>query len=271
MRVDTLLEPVAAAMRHAAQLAILPRYRRLDRHEIEEKSAGELVTQADREAEAILTPILQALVPGSRVVGEEAAAAHPEILHGLDDGLVWLVDPVDGTSNFVSGEGPFGVMVGLLERGQTSACWILDPVTGSEYRARKGFGATHNGRSIERSAPRSTAVHARDLHGAILTRFLPADIRSRVEQGRHRLGETTSGMLCAGAEYPAIASGEQDFALFWRTLPWDHAPGALLVTEAGGHVARPDGSVYVPGDGKSGLLVAGNAAVWDEVHKALLA
>lgn len=266
-----LVEPVAAAMRQAAQTAILPRYRRLSAHEIEEKSAGEVVTDADREAEAILTPVLQALLPGSRVVGEEAAAVNPGLLRGLDEGLVWLVDPLDGTSNFVSGEGPFAIMVGLLENGQTSACWILDPQTGTEYQARKGFGATRNSRTMDRAPRGSVVEHPSELNGAILTRFFTPDVRGRVERGRHLLGKTTSGMLCAGAEYPAIALGEQDFALFWRTLPWDHAPGALLVTEVGGHVARPDGGAYSPGDGKSGLLIARSVASWEQVHKTLLA
>jgi fructose-1,6-bisphosphatase/inositol monophosphatase family enzyme len=266
-----MFEAVAAAMRQAAQTAILPRYRRLSAHEIAEKSPGEVVTDADREAEAILTPVLQALLPGSRVVGEEAAAANPQLLHGLDEGLIWLVDPLDGTSNFVSGEGPFAIMVGLLKNGQTSACWILDPQTGTEYQARKGFGANRNGRPMDRASRGSVVEHPSELHGAILTRFLPPDVRGRVERGRGLLGETTSGMLCAGAEYPAIALGEQDFALFWRTLPWDHAPGALLVMEAGGHVARPDGSAYHPGDGQSGLLAAHSLACWAEVYKALLA
>lgn len=268
---EHLVDPVAAAMRRAAATAILPRYRRLHSREVEDKSTGEVVTHADREAEAILTPILRSLIEGARVVGEEAAAANPELLRGLDDGLVWLVDPLDGTSNFVAGKGAFAVMVALLEHGETSACWILDPLDGTEFVARKGFGATRNGQPIRKPARASEAARASNVRGAILSRFLPADVRSRVEQGRFLLGEATDGMLCAGAEYPAIALGRQDFALFWRTLPWDHAPGALFVMETGGHVARPDGSAYRPGDGKSGLLAARSYACWAEVHKTLLA
>jgi fructose-1,6-bisphosphatase/inositol monophosphatase family enzyme len=269
--IETLIAPVAAAMRHAAETAILPRYRRLTAHEVEEKSAGEVVTQADRDAEAILTPVLRSLVEGSRVVGEEAAASQPELLQGLDSGIVWLVDPLDGTSNFVSGNGPFAVMVALLERGQTRASWILDPLSGTEYFAGPDMGARMNGQRLAPSHIDGANRPASELRGAILTRFLPLDVRPRVEQGRKRIGATTNGTLCAGAEYPAIALGRQDFTLFWRTLPWDHAPGALLVTETGGHVARPDGSPYVPGDGKSGLLAARSAACWHEVHRAILA
>jgi fructose-1,6-bisphosphatase/inositol monophosphatase family enzyme len=162
-------------------------------------------------------------------------------------------------------------MTGLLMDGQTIACWILDPVTGAEFVARKGLGASHNGQEIKKPESIEEVVRASDMRGAILSRFLAPKLRSRVDQGRKLLGRATSGMLCAGAEYPAIALGQQDFALFWRTLPWDHAPGTLLVTEAGGHVARPDGDVYRPSDGKSGLLAARSYSCWTEVHKALLA
>jgi fructose-1,6-bisphosphatase/inositol monophosphatase family enzyme len=162
-------------------------------------------------------------------------------------------------------------MVALLENGETSACWMLDPVTRSEFFARKGHGAFIDGQPIETSAPIDGGIRASDICGAVLSRFFPADFRNRVEQGRKRLGGTTSGMLCAGAEYPAIALNQQDFALFWRTLPWDHAPGVLFLTEAGGYVARPDGSAYRPSDGKSGLLAARSYAHWSEVHRILIA
>jgi len=79
------------------------------------------------------------------------------------------------------------------------------------------------------------------------------------------------GLRCAGHEYPSIAQGRQNFVLFWRTEPWDHAPGALFMSEAGAHVARPDGSPYRPLDGGQGLLVADNQANWNAVAQLLLA
>lgn len=91
---------------------------------MEEKSPGELVTVADREAEAWLTPRLAALVPGSRVVGEEAVEADPSLLEGLEGGVAWLLDPVDGTSNFARGEARFAMMAALLRDGEALAAWM---------------------------------------------------------------------------------------------------------------------------------------------------
>jgi fructose-1,6-bisphosphatase/inositol monophosphatase family enzyme len=77
--------------------------------------------------------------------------------------------------------------------------------------------------------------------------------------------------MCAGQEYPGIVVGENDFALFWRTLPWDHVPGTLFLTEAGGMVARLDGSEYraVEHD-RPGLLAAASPEIWHSVREVLL-
>jgi fructose-1,6-bisphosphatase/inositol monophosphatase family enzyme len=90
-----------------------------------------------------------------------------------------------------------------------------------------------------------------------------------VEQRVPRIAEALDGMRCAGAEYPAVARGQQDFAVFWRTLPWDHAAGTLFLTEAGGMAARLDGTPYRVTDPRTGLLVAHNPAVWSETRAAL--
>ncbi|BBK44287.1 inositol monophosphatase [Allostella vacuolata] len=258
---------VESLMREAAARAILPRFRALAAGDILEKQPGELVTVADREAEAILARGLALLLPGSTVVGEEAVA--------LDDGLrravaatdrLWLVDPLDGTANFVAGDTRFAVMVALLRHGQTVAAWMLQPEGDIMAAAERGAGATLDGVRI--AVPADSPESATPT-GAILTRFLPPEVRERIALGVGRLGPVLPGMRCAGTEYPAIAAGRQDYALFWRTEPWDHAPGALFLAEAGGRAARPDGSPYRPGDGRKGLLVARSPAVWDQVADAL--
>jgi fructose-1,6-bisphosphatase/inositol monophosphatase family enzyme len=83
-----------------------------------------------------------------------------------------------------------------------------------------------------------------------------------VARNAHRFGEIRPGRKCAATEYPDVICGDQHFALYWRALPWDHAPGSLLLTEAGGVARRPDGTEYSPGDQRFGLLAARNAATW---------
>jgi fructose-1,6-bisphosphatase/inositol monophosphatase family enzyme len=96
----------------------------------------------------------------------------------------------------------------------------------------------------------------------VLRRFLDAAMLARIDANAVRFAAVTSGRMCTGTEYPAIIEDQQDFALFWRTLPWDHAPPVLLLTEAGGTARRPDGSTYHPSDTRAGLLVAASDDVW---------
>jgi fructose-1,6-bisphosphatase/inositol monophosphatase family enzyme len=263
-----MIERVTDLIRRTATEVILPRFQALHSGDVEEKSPGELVTIADREAEALLTKGLMALLPGSVVLGEEAAAMQPELYRRLtEDTPLWLVDPLDGTSNFVEGKPCFSVMVALLRGGETVASWMLDPLTNKIAVAEKGSGAYLGGARLV--APRATpATDA--LRGAVLTRFLPPVLRAEIEGRAHRIQTILPGLRCAGHEYPAIATGEQHFALFWRTEPWDHAPGALFMTEAGGWIARLDRTPYSPVHQGTGLLVAQNEETWYAVESALL-
>jgi fructose-1,6-bisphosphatase/inositol monophosphatase family enzyme len=263
-----MMHKVEMLMRQAAAEAIMPRFRRLARHEVAEKSPGEFVTAADHDAERILTAGLLALRPGSLVVGEEAAAADPAIVSRLGEGEVWLVDPLDGTANFAAGEGPFAVMVALVRNGETVAAWMLDPQSGGMAQAERGAGAVL-GEAQVRAASECPPLAA--LRGAVFKRFLPPDLRQSIERRASVIGEMLPGLMCAGREYPAIVTGERHFALFWRALPWDHAPGALFAEEAGAMARRPDGTAYRPGDPRPGLLVAQNGDIWHAVRAALLA
>ena len=261
-------DEVGTLLREVAAEVIAPRFRTLVAGEIEEKSPGELVTVVDREAERRLSARLPALLAGSRVIGEEATASDPRLLEGLDQGDVWLVDPLDGTSNFIDGKACFAVMVALLSAGAPVCSWMLEPVTDRLHRAQRGAGAESNGVRV-RTARDEPVVEA--LRGAVLTKYLPPQLKARVAPGCLRLAEVSPGKRCAGAEYPAIVAAEQDFALFYRTLPWDHAPGVLFLVEAGGVALRYDGRPYVPGDGGTGLLVARNRAIWLRTQRTLLA
>ena len=105
-------------------------------------SPNDLVTDADIASERVLTAALSALLPGSRVVGEEAADADPQTLNWLaGPAPVWLVDPVDGTVNFAQGRECFAVVIALCIGGTTIAGWIYDPINALMVRARCGEGA----------------------------------------------------------------------------------------------------------------------------------
>ncbi|MGC5019765.1 inositol monophosphatase family protein [Micromonospora sp. DT47] len=265
---DRLREDVGELLRETAADVVLPLFRKLDDSQVAEKAPGDLVTVADRRAEEKISAALRRLRPGSVVVGEEAAADDPALLRHLrGSGDVWLVDPIDGTANFAAGRRPFALMVALLTDGEPAAAWVLDPLAGTLAVTRAGEGTELDGRVV-RTGHGVPSVGA--LRGTAVTKFLPPEARRSAEAGAKRIGELLPGQHCAGREYLDLLTGDQQFVLFWRTLPWDHAPGVLLVREAGGVARRFDGTEYHPADEGMGLLVAADERTWAEAREALL-
>jgi fructose-1,6-bisphosphatase/inositol monophosphatase family enzyme len=261
------IDDVTGILQEAADVAIVPRFRALTAGQVTEKSPGEVVTVADRDAEDLITPRLRALLDAP-VVGEEAAAADPGLVAALREApAAWVVDPLDGTANFVAGRPQWAVMAALVQGGQTVAAWIVRPADDLVYAAEIGSGTWRNGVRVRRApAPPSPAR----MRGVAHTRFLAPDARARVEAARPAFASLGPGASCAGVDYPHLIDGELDFVLFWRTHPWDHAPGTLLLREAGGVALRPDGSGYRPDDDTEGLLNAADERSWGVVRPLLL-
>jgi len=256
-----LIERVGEVMREASATEIEPRWNQLRAGDIRSKSAGELVTVADEAAERVISTGLRALTPLIPVVGEEACAANPGLLAQLTGDSAWLVDPVDGTSNFIDGGTDWSVMVALVRDGETCLSWIWRPLADRMYVAELGAGAECNGTPIQRGpAPAEEA----QLRGAVFTRFFDRERAATIASNSSRFGSVVEGS-CAGFDYPALVEGGRDFLLFWRSLPWDHAPGTLLVHESGGFSRRLDGAPYRPAEESFGLLSAADEETW---HRA---
>lgn len=261
------IDEIVAALKQTADTAIVPRFRALQAGEIHEKGKDDPVTIADREAEDLLTQSLPRLLPGSVVVGEEAVSADPAVLDRLgEDAPVWLVDPVDGTANFIAGKETFGVMTALVVRGEPVLAVIYAPVTGMVVAAEKGAGAFLDG--VRLYPPAEPAVFDR-LRGAVMTHFMPKPAADVLNAGAAGLGQRLRGLRACAFEYPAIATGERDFVLFSKTMPWDHAPGAVILGETGGSIRYLDGTLYTPLSQRRGLLVARSAAVWEAAAAGL--
>ncbi len=232
------LDKLVALVREAASEKILPRFRALSSDDIEEKSKGDFVTIADREAELFLTPRLIDLVPGSVVIGEEATAATPDLLKksaGL--GETWYVDPIDGTSLFVGGNPGFATMIAFADKGEVLQSVIFFPVQDELFIAEQGAGTTlvdKNGttRLSARTSPTSLSA----AKGAFYTKHYPDGWEPRLSLLKSKVASSNNEM-CAAREYTDIARGAKDLATYHRMLPWDHAPGSLILRETGG-VAR---------------------------------
>jgi fructose-1,6-bisphosphatase/inositol monophosphatase family enzyme len=259
------IDRVSSIMREVAETEILPRFRHLESAEIREKGPGDLVTVADEAAERRLTERLTDLVPGSVVIGEEAVASDMRVLGRIfEDAPVWIIDPVDGTSNFVSGNPAFGVMVAFARAGETLAGWILDPCGERIATAAKGEGAWLGG--VRLSAARAAAPA--EMAGTVSTRYFERPVRERLEQQIPRVGRAFS-RHCAAQEYLDLVTGETHFSVYRRIMPWDHAAGTLLHAEAGGYHAKLDGGRYAPTEHSGGLLLAPDRASWIELRDLL--
>ena len=261
---NELITRVNALLKKVAAQAILPQYRSLHANQIQEKEPGDYVTAADLASEAMLKKGLSELLPGSQVVGEEEISANPELLDDLDDeSPVWVIDPLDGTINFVNGVRGFAIQLALVENNTTTMAWIHDPESGRTAWAVKGKGAVVDGEPL--------VVRPADQMKGVLyaSKFAPPEIAQQVDKARHQVDEETP-MYCSAWEYMRLCFNEMGFCLFTRLMPWDHAPGSLIYTEAGGISRCIDGNDYKPADfGKKGLLLAPDEASWNALQHTL--
>ncbi|ANJ10270.1 inositol monophosphatase [Streptomyces parvulus] len=252
-------DDVEEAVRKAAALEIMPRWRRLAADEVDQKAGPhDLVTDADRKAELYLTDALAALLPGSVVVGEEAVHANPASYGAIrGDAPVWIVDPVDGTRQFVSGERGFCTLVALAQHGVVHASWTYAAADDLLATAVRGRGAHLDGERLYAGVPEP----GRDLRVATSHPDYTTD-----EQKHDLLGLRTPGVAprpcgSAGLEYLAVARGESDATAFSWEAAWDHAAGLLLVEEAGGtHLTRTGVPFRITGGNDLPFTAARDAA-----------
>ena len=261
---DKLTPAIEALLRNAAARIVMPRFRQLADDEIMEKEPGELVTIADREVERFLTPELAKIIPDAGFLGEETVSETGEMPGDLESGYWWIVDPIDGTHNFAHGNPPFAIMIALAHDGDLIGGWIYDPVADRLCHAIQSGGAYINHQSV--TSKGSGRPH---LQAGISTMFMDTKEAAFIERVSPGKAELVPIPRCAGEQYPRVVLGENDFALFNRVLPWDHAAGALFLTEAGGKVSRLNGDTYRFYENRHGLIAASTGDICDQALSLL--
>lgn len=242
-------DAIAQLLVEVADELIVPRLARLSSDEIDQKRPGDLVTIADREAEAAIGDALRRARPDALVVGEEGTFADPHALDGLADAdVAFVIDPIDGTRNFAAGTPDFGVMLAEVHAGEPVRSWIWQAAHQVMYIGERGAGVTRNGERLapapDRERPYAAAVHKRFRGGG------DPDLAFEWTRG-----------ACA-VDYPRLMEGEVDALVYPSQHPWDHLPGVLMLRELGGEAAL-DGADRVWGVGQYGrfLLVGADADV----------
>lgn len=228
--------------------------------EVRHKGVVDLVTDVDVASEQLISRTILAAFPSHTILGEEGGA------HGGDDSRFrWLVDPLDGTTNYTHGFPLFCVSIGFEAHGELRFGAVFAPYVNELFVAEAGGGATLNGRPVHvsevtelRQAMVATGFPY-DRDGPLVRALQSFDILSHRSQAVRRVGS-------AALDLCYVACGR--FDAYWEHIvkPWDLAAGALIAREAGGLVSAPDGSAF---DVDGGEVLASNPGLHPAMLEAL--
>lgn len=228
-------------------------------HQVEFKGAFNLVTEVDRQCEQAILEILRRGVPGAAVLAEES---RPDT---RSEGLLWVIDPLDGTTNYTHGYPFFCCSIALIERGRPVLGAVYEPLRDEMFSALRGRGAWRNGEDIRVS-------QTRELECALLATGFPYDRREQPETNLDRfclLSMRTRGVRRGGSaamDLCMTACGRLDGYWEIRLSPWDVVAGALIVEEAGGKVTDLSGRPY---DWSGAETLASNGLIHPVLIEAL--
>jgi len=253
------LRDAAVEMARAAGAVLLEGYGKI--HAPERKRRTDLVTEFDRRAEAFLLSEISRRFPGHAVLAEESGART-----GRAD-VRWLVDPLDGTTNFAHNYPFFAVSIAAEREDVLQAGAVYDPVRDEMFAAASGAGATLNGKPIGVST-------ITQLEDALLVTGFPYEVRENPAPHLRLFGDflvraqaiRRDGSAALNLCYLAMGR----FDGFWEAdlSPWDMAAGVTIVREAGGRVTRYDGSAFDVDDPE---ILATNGPLHDEMMAVLRA
>ena len=252
-----MLNIAVRAARKAGNV-IAKHYETPDAVEASQKGSNDFVTNVDREAERQIIEVIRKSYPKHTIITEESGE-----LAGEDQDVQWIIDPLDGTTNFIKRLPHFSVSIAVRIKGRTEVAVVYDPMRNELYSAVRGQGAQLNGYRLRGGT-------ARDLDGTILATGFPFKLKQHATPYINIVGKLFT--LCAdfrrtgsaALDLAYVAAGRVDGYFEIGLKPWDFAAGELLVREAGGLVTD---FVGAHGYMHSGNIVAGNP----RVVKALLA
>jgi myo-inositol-1(or 4)-monophosphatase len=245
------------AARRAGDL-IVKSLSRLDSLKIDSKGRNDFVTEIDRKSEADIIATIRRSYPQHAILAEESGRS------GTDDHL-WIIDPLDGTTNFLHGFPVFAVSIAVEHRGRLQHAVVYDPMRQEFFTASRGEGAQLEGKKIRVSGQRG-------LEGSLIGTGFP--FRAGVNYVDEYLAmlkvimSTAAGVRRPGAaalDLAYVAAGRLDGFWEFGLKPWDTAAGALLIQEAGGRVGTPAGAEYALGPN----IFAGNPKVYEGLLEAL--
>ena len=252
-----MLNTAVKAARRAGSI-IIRATRNLDIVTVKEKAVNDFVTEVDREAEQAITRMLHEAYPDHSILAEESGASG-------DSEYQWIIDPLDGTTNFLHGYPQYSVSIALRHRGVITQAVIYDPTRNDLFTATRGRGAYLN--DLRMRVSKRAALKSSLLGTGFPFRQLD-HLDAYLATLRHMMANAT-GVRRAGSaalDLAYVAAGRLDGFWEFGLAPWDMAAGALMITEAGGLVGDLTGeNRYL----ETGNIVAGNPKVFVELLKAI--
>lgn len=235
--------------------------------QIEHKGRINLVTEADLASERYIKELIAVQYPKHRILAEESGASQPDDQGGPPSDYCWIIDPLDGTTNFAHGYPFYCVSIGLECKGEVIAGVVYDPTRDELFAAERGAGATLNDRAIRVS-------EVDRLERGLVVSGFPYDVRERMEHylpaWQHFLERAQAvrrdGSAALNLSY--LAMGRFDGYWEFGLNAWDTAAGSLMVTEAGGRTTKTDGT---PFDLFTPSLLCSNGLIHDEMLEVLSA
>lgn len=230
------------------------------RFTVREKSRANLVTEADFAAQQAIAELLSSRFPQHGLLGEE------DLGHDLPEAEYrWIIDPLDGTTNYVHGFPYYAVSIGLEHQGELIAGVVFDPVRDELFMAAKGQGATLNRRRLKCSDVASLDQALVIASLPVATTTSDVAVRRFLDVLPHAQSVQRTGSAAMNLAY--LAAGRLDG--FWSTSlkPWDMAAGVLLVTEAGGRITQVNGDSFRLA--QPDLLASNGSGIHSEISKLL--
>ncbi|OAH53645.1 MULTISPECIES: inositol monophosphatase family protein [Bacillaceae] len=197
---------------------------------------NDLVTNMDKETERFFIENIRMNYPNHAILGEEGQGDRIQSL----DGIIWIIDPIDGTMNFVHQQRNFAISIGIYENGKGVLGYIYDIVHDELYHARRGEGAWMNDIPLEKLKPVPVKEAIVGISSTWLINNRYFDQNKLIALAKEVRGTRSYGS--AALELAYVASGRLSAYITMRNAPWDFAGGKIIVEEAGGIVSTLDGS-----------------------------
>lgn len=247
---------IALRAAHEAASQIIQGSQRLDRIQVFKKGSNDYVTNIDRAVEQTLIHHISQAYPQHSFICEESG-----LVEGDDKDTVWIIDPIDGTRNFVLGFPHFCISIACVQKNRLQYSLILDPIRGDEFTASRGGGAQLNGSRI-RTGNKTTLETATISLSCAGVRNYPTFLKIQEKLVGKIGGLRVTGSAALDLAY--VASGRLDAGWMAGMQQWDVAAGILLIQEAGGLISDTTGN---PDCLESNDLVFGNAKCFKQLLK----